>query len=102
MICFFAKENFTGVTRFLLIPTKIAIGFLILIYFGGTQITCNDDIPYCQDSLHELKKDVQHWQEKCLNETRHQINSSCCNAEKDFFQERMRMHTEICFYSGNY
>lgn len=102
MIHILAKENCTEITKALLISTKIVIGFLILIYFGGTQITCNKDIPYCHHSLNELKKDVEDWEERCLNETRHQINSSCCNSERDFFQEKMRMHTEMCFYSGNY
>ena len=49
----------------------------------------------------QLKKDVQDWQKRCFIETGQEIHSSCCKAEKDYFKERIRMHTEMCFYSGN-
>ena len=83
------------------ISTKYIFGLLFLIYFGGTLTTGNEEIPWCKKHLNELKKDVQHWQKRCLNETGQEIDSSCCKAEKDYFKERMRMHTEMCFYSGN-
>ena len=100
MICLLAKVNYTEMRRPLLVSTKIVIGFLFLIHFGGTLTTCNENIPHCDKHLTELKRDVKDWQERCLNETGHEINSSCCQAEKDYFQQRMRKHTEMCFYSG--
>ena len=78
-------------------------GFLILIYFGGTMTTCNEDISSCDKRLNELKKEVQDWQERCLNQINgHEITTPRCKAEKDYFQERMSMQTEMCFYSGNH
>ena len=100
MIGVLEKGNYTEMRRSLLVSTKLAIGFLFLIYAGGTLTTCNGNIPHCDKRLTELKRDVQDWQERCLNETGLEINSSCCHAEKDYFQERMREHTEMCFYSG--
>ena len=100
MICLLAKVNYTEMRRSLLVSTKIGIGFLFLIHFGGTLTTCNENIPHCDKHLTELKRDVMDWQERCLNKTGHEINSSCCQAEKDYLQERMRKHTEMCFYSG--
>ncbi|XP_028412347.1 pro-epidermal growth factor-like [Dendronephthya gigantea] len=37
-----------------------------------------------------------------LNEHRREDNSSGCTAEKEYLQERMRMHSEMCFYDGPY
>ena len=101
MIGLLAKVNHTELRRSLLVSTKIVIGCLFFIYFGGTRTTCNENIPHCDEHLTELKRDVQDWQERCLiNETGHEINSSCCQAEKNYFRERMHEHTEMCFYSG--
>ena len=100
MICALTRENHTELKKTLLIPPKMIIGFLILACFGGTPVTCNKDIPYCDERLNELKKDVQDWQKRCLNETRYDINSVHCKTEKEYLQERMRMQTEMCFYSG--
>ena len=100
MICLLAKVNYTEMRRSLLVSTKIVIGFLFLIHFGGTLTTCNENIPHCDKHLTKLKRDVKDWQERCLNEIGHEINSPCCQAEKDYLQERMRKHTEMCFYSG--
>ena len=97
MTCFLSQE----MRRSLPISTKNIFGLLALIYFGGTLSTCNEDIPLCGERLSELRKDVQDWQERCVIETRHEIDSPSCKAEKDYFKERMRMHTEMCFYSGN-
>ena len=77
------------------------IGLIIFIYFGGKLIVCNEDIPICAQRLEELKKYVKDWEQRCLDETRHEINSPCCKAEKEYFQERMRMHTKMCLYEGN-
>ena len=86
--------------RYLLISTKNIFDLLVLIYFGGTLTTGNEEISWCEKHLNKLNEDVQYWQSRCLIETRQVIDSSC-KAEKDYFKERMRMHTEICFYSGN-
>ena len=86
---------------YFLISTKNIFGLLVFTFFGGTFTTGNEDIPWCEKHLNELRKDVQDWQKRCLNETGQEIDSSCCKAEKDYFKERMRRHTEMCFYSGN-
>ncbi|CAB3995853.1 Hypothetical predicted protein [Paramuricea clavata] len=78
------------------------IGLIILIYFGGKLIVCNKNIPICDQLLKEHKKYVKDWEQRCLSESRHEINSPCCKAEKDYFQERMRMHTKMCLYEGSY
>ena len=101
MLCSFGQANYIEMRRLILSSTKIMIGLIILIYFGGKLIVCNEDIPICAQRLEELKKYVKDWEERCLNETRHEINSPCCKAEKDYFQERMRMHTKMCLYEGN-
>ena len=88
--------------RCLLISTKNIFGLLVFIFFRGTLTTGNEDIPWCDKHLSKLRKDVQDWQKRCLTETGQEIDSSCCKAEKDYFEERMRMHTEMCFYSGNF
>lgn len=100
MIGVLSRVCYTGMRKSLLISRKNVVGFLILICFGGTPATCNTDIPYCEERLNELKKDVLDWQKRCLNETGYDINSVHCKAEKAYFQERMRMQTEMCFYSG--
>ena len=87
--------------RYLLISTKNIFGLLVFIFLGGTLTTGNEDIPWCEKHLNELKTDVQDWQKRRLNETGQEIDSSFCKAGKDYFKERMRMHTEMCFYSGN-
>lgn len=95
-----AQENHTEMKRSFFVSTKVIHGFLVLIYFGGTFTICNENIPSCDEGLKELKNDVERWQRRCLNENGYEINSSCCKTEKDYFQERMRKNTEMCFYSG--
>ncbi|XP_028418925.1 low-density lipoprotein receptor-related protein 4-like [Dendronephthya gigantea] len=102
----------------------------ILIHFGGNLINCNEDIPICDEQLKQLKEDVKDWEKRCVNESlenldemeryftesqrsdnetqryfnerRRENNSSGCTAEKEYLQERMRMHSEMCFYDGPY
>ena len=88
-------------TRCLLISMKNVIGLLALIYFGGILTTCSEDVSWCDERLSKLKKDVQDWQKRCLNETQREIISACCKAEEDYFKKRMHMHTEMCFFSGD-
>ena len=101
MICLFTKANYLETRRLIFTSTRIMIGLIILIYFGGTLIICNEDIPICEQRLKELKEYVKDWEQRCLDEARYEINSQCCKAEKEYFQERMRMHTKMCFYEGN-
>jgi hypothetical protein len=49
------------------VATKVVVGFLILIYFGGSLVICNEDIPFCDKRLKELKNDVKDWRKRCLN-----------------------------------
>lgn len=115
-------------TRIVIVSTKILFAFTILIYFGGTLIICNEDVPVCDMRLKQIKGDVKNWERKCVNqilesmneiehtlkeryrprkgarqyfnERRHETNSSGCVAEKDYIQERIRMHSKMCFYDG--
>ena len=84
------------------IARKVAVGFLILIYFGGILAFCNEGIPFCDKRLKELKTDVKTWRNRCLNETVHVPNSSCCAAENEQTQQRMSIQTKLCFYKGRY
>ena len=101
MICLFGQANYVEMRRLILTSTTVMIGLIILIYFGGSLVICNEHIPICDQRLTELKKYVKNWEQRCLSETRQEINSPCCKAEKDYFQERMRMHTKMCLYEGN-
>ncbi|CAB4028386.1 Hypothetical predicted protein, partial [Paramuricea clavata] len=56
--------------RLMLTSTKVIIGLIILIYFGGTLIICNEGIPICDHRLNELKECVKDWEGRCLNEIR--------------------------------
>ncbi|XP_028415476.1 low-density lipoprotein receptor-related protein 4-like [Dendronephthya gigantea] len=112
------------------VSTKMLFALTILIYFGGNLINCNEDIPICDEQLEQLKEDVKDWEKRCVNESlenlneieryfaesrrydnvtqryfnerRREDNSSGCTAEKEYLQERMRMHSEMCFYDGPY
>ena len=55
MIFFLSQE----MRRSLPIFTKNIFGLLAVIYFGGTLSNCNEDIPWCDKRLIELKEDVQ-------------------------------------------
>ena len=101
MMCLFAQTNCIEMRRLMLTSRKVIIGLIILIYFGGSLIICNEGIPICDHRLKELKEYVKDWEGRCLDETRYEINSQCCKAEKEHFQKRMRMHTKMCFHEGN-
>ncbi|XP_028416108.1 low-density lipoprotein receptor-related protein 4-like [Dendronephthya gigantea] len=112
------------------VSTKMLFALTILIYFGGNLINCDEDIPICDEQLKQLKEDVNDWEKRCvndsmenldemeryftesqrsdnetqryLNERRGENNSPGCTAEKEYLQERMRMHSDMCFYDGPY
>ncbi|XP_028410800.1 pro-epidermal growth factor-like [Dendronephthya gigantea] len=117
-------------TNMAFVSTKMLFALTILIYFGGNLINCNEDIPICDKQLKQLKEDVKDWEKRCVkqrlqnldeieryftesqrsdnetqryfNERRRENNSPGCTAEKEYLQERMRMHSEMCFYDGPY
>ena len=87
------------------IATKIILGLFILIYFDASLVICDEDIPFCKESLKALKDDLKDWQKRCLNNTleySQDINTTCCNAEKGYIQSRRRMQRKLCFYKGNH
>ena len=97
------------IKRMVFIATKVLLGIFILIYFDASLVTCNEDIPFCKESLKSLKDDVKDWQARCsiskldgygYNYTE-DLDTPCCNAEKDYIQNRRRMQKKLCFYKGN-
>ncbi|XP_028418865.1 low-density lipoprotein receptor-related protein 4-like [Dendronephthya gigantea] len=112
------------------VSTKMLFALKILIYFGGNLINCNEDIPICDKQLKKLKEDVKNWEKRCVNESlknlddieryftesqlynfetqqyfnerRRENNSPGCTTERKYLQERMRMHSKMCFYDGPY
>ncbi|XP_028416145.1 pro-epidermal growth factor-like [Dendronephthya gigantea] len=100
-------------TKMAFVSTKILFALTILMYFGGTLINCNEDIPICDKQLKQLKEEVKNWERRCVNESlgnldevknkrRRENNSPGCTAEKEYFQARMRMHSQMCFYDEPY
>ena len=96
----FERVNYQDIRSMIFVATKVVLGFLILIYFGGSLVICNEDIPFCDKRLEELKNDVKDWRKRCLNGTVQVPNSSCCAAENERNQQRMEMQTKLCFYKG--
>ncbi|XP_028406482.1 low-density lipoprotein receptor-related protein 1B-like [Dendronephthya gigantea] len=82
--------------------SRTMISLIFLMYIGGVLVNCNDDIPFCRKHLKKLKEEIRDWRERCLNESRHEIISSSCGAEKEYYKERMRTHSKMCFYAGPY
>jgi hypothetical protein len=94
------RVNYQDIRRMIFIATKVIVSFLILTNFGGSLVTCNEDIPFCDKRLIELKNDVKNWRKRCLNDTVRVLNSSCCAAENEQNKQRMKMQTQLCFYKG--
>ena len=92
--------NYNEMKRLVFISAKIIVGLLILICFGTSLVTCNENIPFCKEQLQRLKQDVEVWNERCWNNTDQGNSTPCCQAEKEYNQERMKMHVEMCFHSG--
>ena len=83
-----------------LISTKITFGLLIYIYIGASQVVCDQEISFCDTNFEELKNDVEDWNKKCWTNEDQGEGTQYCKAEKENNQERMKMHVEMCFYSG--
>ena len=82
--------------------TKIILGLFILIYFGACLVICDEDIAFHLKTVKELEDDVKEWEVRCLNEILYDRDTPCCNAEKEYNQNRRRMQTKLCFYKGNH
>ena len=96
----FEHVSYDEMKTLVFISTKITIGLLTLICFGTSLVTCNESIPFCEGELQRLKHDVEVWNERCWNNADQGKSTPCCQAEKEYNQERMKMHVEMCFYSG--
>ncbi|CAB4037593.1 Hypothetical predicted protein [Paramuricea clavata] len=84
------------------IATKIIVGIHVLVYFGTSLVVCNEDIPFCDKRLKELRKDEKDWSERCLNGEGENLVTPSCEAKKEYNHERMCVYTKICFYKGPY
>ena len=100
MMYTFQDASYHDIKRLVFISTKITVGLLILIYFGASLVNCNEDILFCDEDLKKLKADVETWSKTCWNNTDQGNSAPRCRAEKEYNQDRMRMHTEMCFYPG--
>ena len=76
---------------------------LILVYFGGNLVVGNSSccgIPICDQQYEEFRMDLGDWRQRCWNNSHGMMNSPCCEAEEDYFEERRRAHKQMCFYEG--
>ena len=80
---------------------KIMVG-IVLMCFGSQLTLANEEIPFCDKQLKELKDDVNDWNKRCMVDESQELNTPECNAEKTYHQARMKKHTSQCFYDGNY
>ena len=101
MLPAFEQGNCKEIKRLTSIATKNIVGFLILIYFGITLVTCNEDIQFCDKRLTAFQDDVKHWQGRCLDNEGKVLETPCCQKEKGYNQMRMKVQTKLCFYKGN-
>jgi hypothetical protein len=100
MVHRFEEVNYNKIKRSVNLATRFFISFLILLYFGGSLVVGSKDIPCCHKLWNHLGNDLADWRERCLNGDL-EINSSCCQARKEYFEERRRSHRQMCFYEGS-
>ena len=91
-------------TRSVVLLAKLVFTSLILVYFGGNLVVGNSSccgIPICDQQYEEFRTDLEDWRQRCWNNSHGvMINSPCCEAEEDYFEERRRAHKQMCFYEG--
>ena len=96
----FKKFNYSEIKCSVRLATKFfLVSIFILLYFGGIIVVGNKDIPFCHKLWNDLGNDLEEWRERCLDGD-HKINSSRCQSEKEYFEERRRSHRKMCFYEG--
>jgi hypothetical protein len=78
---------------------KRCFALLVLLIFAGCLVVGNKDIPICHKLWKTLGNDMAGWRERCLDGDR-EINSSCCQTEKAYFEARRFAHRQMCFYEG--
>ena len=79
--------------------SKLFLPMFILLYFGADYTVGNKDIPVCHKLWNELGNELRDWRARCFNGTE-EINSTSCQTEKEYFEERRKSHREMCFYEG--
>ncbi len=96
------KEVNSGqISRLGCIAAKIIVGILILLYFGTSLVISNNDIPFCDKQLKELRQDEKDWSTRCTNAEGQSFGSPCCQTKKNINRKRMCVYTKTCFYEGN-
>ena len=91
------------IKRSLVLAAKLLFTSLILVYFGGNLVVGNSPccgIPICDQQWEEFGTDLEDWRKRCWNKSHGVMNSSCCEAEKNYFEERRLAHKQMCFYEG--
>ena len=88
------------IKRAVAVAVKLFFASLILIYFGGNLVFACCGIPICNDQWEEFAKDTKDWRQRCWNKSHGLMDSPCCEAEQEYFDERTRAHKQMCFYEG--
>ncbi|CAB4003686.1 Hypothetical predicted protein, partial [Paramuricea clavata] len=93
----FEKVNYSKIKCSVILATKIFLSFIILLYFGGSLVLGNKDIPFCHKLWNDLGNNLADRRERCLDGDQ-EINSSRCQSEKEYFEERRLRHRQMCLY----
>ena len=95
----FEKVNLNRMKYSVIGRSKLFLSMFMLLYFGADHTVGNKDIPVCHKLWNELGNELRDWRARCFNGTE-EINSTSCQTEKEYFEERRKSHREMCFYEG--
>ena len=73
--------------------------YMFFLYVSANLIMANKDIPFCHKLWEDLGNEMEDWRLRCLNGTQ-EITAPCCQAEKEYLEDKRLKHKEMCFYEG--